>query len=138
MLNLEHRIKEIREVLKHIPTLQTGIDWIRDPSYAKEHVFKTAHKTRTPKTKKIMKPVVLYKATDKHPAQVEKVTEDIVVGHHETEAWTGMVTPATKARILKRIDDLERAVKAARQRANCQEVEKVDIGKKIMEFIIHD
>jgi hypothetical protein len=46
-----------------------------------------------------------------------------------------MITPAQKAELLERIDNLQRAVKIARQKANEQEVQKTRVANKIFDYV---
>lgn len=136
LLGLETKLKELREMAEGIPTLQPGIVWEPDPSHEGSGVFKTAHPIERLRTEKVVKPVVLYPHTDKHPAQVKEVTEDVNVGKFIDTHWSGMYTPAQKSELLGRIDTLLRAVKQARQRANCAEVVTSTIGDTLKQFII--
>ena len=52
-----------------------------------------------------------------------------------TTTWSGMISSAQKSAILGRMDKLIRATKKARQRANTQEVVKVTISKKLIDFL---
>lgn len=79
--------------------------------------------------------LVLYEATDKHPAQVKEITLDKNVAKVTTERQSGMVSPATKALWLRRISDLATAVKEARQRANMAEIEQLKVADSIHDFI---
>jgi hypothetical protein len=83
-----------------------------------------------------MKPVVLYEATDKHPAQVKESTEDVAIGKYVQTDWCSMISPAEKSRVMGRVDALIRAVKQARQRANNVDVLKVKIGKSLSDYIL--
>lgn len=134
LLGLESRLKAIRAMYVEIPTLLMSTEWQKSPAKG-EGVWEAVHPEETFKTAKTMKSMVLYEATDKHPAQIDKWDETINVGKYTKRVWTGMVTPAEKADMLERIDKLIRAVKVARQRANSVEVVKINIGKKIIDFI---
>lgn len=136
LLNLEHRTKELRELLNTIPTLQPGVDWQEDHTFNKDNVYKCHTPQETSRTKKTVRGVELSPATDRHPAQVEKVTEDVPIGKYVQTVWSGMITPAKKSRILGRLDEVEHAIKKARMRANTQAVAKLDIGRSLMDYII--
>lgn len=135
LLGLETKLKDLREVCDHIPTLQPGIVWEADPSQG-DGVYKTAHPIERLRTEKAMKAVVLYPHSDKHPAQVKEVTEDVNVGKFIDIHWSGMYSPAQKSALLGRIDTLLRAVKQARQRANCAEIVPVAIGDTLKQFLL--
>lgn len=134
LLGLETKLKQIRAIYENIPTLALGIEWVEDPQRG-EHVYKAKHLDEKHKTAKRPKSKVLYDATKEHPAQIEKWTEDEPVGMIETERWSGMLSPAEKSKFIGKVDELLRAVKQARQRANCEEVKLFDIGKAIFNYI---
>ncbi len=135
LLNLGHRIKELRNACQAIPTLAPGIDWQVDTSHTKASVYKSNNPDTKYRTKKITTPVVLYKHTDKHPAQVKEVSEDINTGRIHTEHWSGMISSSKKSQLLQRIDDLDQAIKQARMRANTQEVKVCVIGDSIRNYL---
>ncbi len=134
LLGMESRLKHLREVYEAIPTLQPGISWIPDESQGK-NIYKTEKPEEALKTETVVEPVVLYKATDRHPAQVKEVSKTNNVGKYVTYAWSGMVSPAEKSIYLEKIDKLIRAFKKARQRANTTEVVNRSIGKEIFTYI---
>ena len=134
LLGLESRLKVVRDMYANIPTLSVGTEWKQDEAKG-AGVWSIAHPEETMKTMKTTKSKVLYEATDKHPAQIDKWEEVENVGKYTKFVWCGMVTPARKSQLLDRIDTLIRAVKKARQRANSVEVVSVNVGKSIMDFI---
>ena len=135
LLGLEAKLKEIRETLEHIPTLAPGIVWEADPTQGKG-VYRMKNAQERMRTQKITKPIVLYAATDKHPAQVKEVTEDVAIGKYIETHLSGMISPADKSDLLGRIDKLTRAVKQARQRANNTDVVSVKIGSTLAGYIL--
>lgn len=139
LLGLETKLADIRKVIDAAPTLAPGVEWVPDETHRFKSVVKGKHAEVTNKTRKVIKPFVLYKATDKHPAQVEKLSEDVVVGNYRKWFWSGMISPAEKSELLGRIDLLMEAVKRARMKANEQEVShEWDAGKRIMDYILGD
>jgi hypothetical protein len=81
-------------------------------------VWQTQYPEEATKTEKSVIPVTLSPATDKHPAQVQAVTKDVVVGKFSTIKRSGAATAIQKAEALKRVDELLVEVKQARMRAN--------------------
>ena len=134
LLGLESRLKLVRESYVNIPTLPMSTEWREDPAKG-ANVFSMVHSEEVMKTAKTMKSKVLYEATEKHPAQIEKWDETENVGKYTKRAWSGMITSARKSQLLEKIDKLIRAVKTARQRANNVDVVKINIGEKMMKFI---
>jgi len=136
LLGLETKLKLIREVLQAIPTVPPGFTWTAEVNAEKSGLWRRNEIEVRQKTEKVVKPVVLYPATDKHPAQVKELSEDVQVGKYTTMHYNGMLTPLDKSRLLGRVDALARAVKQARQRANAVEVPQVAVGKAIQDFIL--
>ena len=134
LLGLETKLKHVRSVYMAIPTLPPNIKWEKDENIG-EDVYRRVHPEETFKTAKTFKHKVLYEATDKHPAQIEKWEENVDVGRYTTASWNGFISPTEKSVLLGRIDKLLRAVKKARQRANTQEVAKDEIGSALFNYI---
>jgi hypothetical protein len=134
LLGLEKKLKDIRGVYEAIPTLKPGVLWVLDPKTG-ENIYKREHDDEKFRTKKVRKNHEVSPATDKHPAQMEVYTEDLKVARIVTTEWSGMISPAEKSAYLARIDNLSRAVKEARQRANRQEVVKTSIGHLLFTYL---
>lgn len=134
LLGLESRLTTLRGVLQKMPTLDASKKWIKNT--AKEHSWKTEEPEVAAKTEKEVTPVVLYAATDKHPAQIKEVTKDVVVGRFENVRYSGAVTSRAKADALKTVDTLIAEVKKARTRANNVDVEVVNIGAVLTNLIM--
>lgn len=134
LLTVESKAKHLMEILKGAPTLQAGIAW--DPAKDKgEHVFVSRHPVVRKKTEKVMTPVVLYAATDKHPAQVKEVVNDVPVGDITETSYSGMVSSAWKNEQLEKLQKLAEAAKQARMQANDCEVVKSTIGDVLNNFL---
>lgn len=137
LLGLENRLTELREVLVNMPTVPEGIAWEPDVEKGK-NIFRSKFPQERFKTKNVLKPFVMAAATDKHPAQVEKLTEVLNVGKYQKVLWDSRVTPAQKSEILGRFDTLMSAVKTARQKANAVDVPKdAEIGSKLFNYILN-
>lgn len=138
LLALEDRMKKFRTlVCDEIPTLAPGKKWVKDDIRGKD-VWKSEIPEVREKTEQVLKPFVMYEATDKHPAQVEKLSEHKVVGTFTTDHWSGMLSPAQKAELIERVDKTIRAIKRARQRANQAEVIKEKMGKALFDYVLGD
>lgn len=134
LLTLETRLGGLRKAFESIPTLMAGPVWEWD---ADQSMYRTATPTVTFRTKKTVRAVQLAPATDKHPAQVEKVPEDVAIASIERQGWSGMWTSRAKSDILARLDALLVAVKVARQRANRVDVVRLDAGARIASFLLN-
>lgn len=135
LLGLEVKLKNLRLLYEAIPTLQPGIEWERDPSEG-EFVYRTKHPEVKIRTAKTFMSKVLYQATDKHPAQIEKWEEQKPVGKYVVTTKSSMLSVAEKSAILGRLDRLIQAVKKARQQANMQEVVPQEgVGESLFKYI---
>lgn len=123
LLGLEARLLTLRALIAKLPTLDASKKWERKQDQGK-HVWQTEAVEVTTKTEKIVTPVVLYHATDKHPAQIKETAADVVIGSFEVIRQSGAITSRQKADSLSAIDALIVEVKKSRSRAN--EVEVVD------------
>lgn len=126
LLELEKRAAEIREFIAGIPTLDPAKGFQLDPDRGK-NIYK-ARETNVNRTRKTQRALVLYEATKEHPAQVKEISVDEPIGKIQTQEWSGLITSADKADMMDRAEQLQRAVKQARSRANGVEV---DIAKTI-------
>lgn len=114
LLGLETRVTKIRELIVAIPTLDATKNWTRDANLG----CWVAPPEETTKTDKVMTPVRLAAATDKHPEQVEKVTKDVPIGLFTLIRHSGAATAVQKADAIQRVDKLLVELKQARMRAN--------------------
>lgn len=136
LLGLETKLTELRVVYEAIPTLQPGPTWQSDSAArGAGGVYRAAEPDVTFRTRKTVRPIIMAPATEHHPAQVQAVQEDLPIARITTSHKSGMITSAQKSDLLERIDQMLRAVKRARQRANATEVEKRQMGKVLFDFI---
>ena len=136
LLGMETKLRDLRQTLEAIPTLQPGTYWEEDPGFEKKGVYRSKFPKENFKTKKEICHKVLYDATAQHPAQIETWNEMINVGLNTENIWSGMISPADKSDILTRVDKVIQGVKKARQRANGTEIESSAVGKAIFDYIL--
>jgi hypothetical protein len=134
LLNMETELQELRGVYNSAPTLAPGTSWILDEQKGRG-IYKSQHQEEKQKTEKTVQFKVLVQATKEFPAQVKEWAEDRPIGKFLTETWSGMISQADKALMIGRLDKLIRAFKKARQRANGQETESMEIGQQIFDYI---
>lgn len=135
LLQLEHRLTELQKLLTAIPTLDSAKNFKIDESLGPD-VYK-AREVQTKRTEKQQIPLELAKATDKHAAQVQLISKDVVVGTLTIQEWSAMITPADKADLLVRCEALKRAVKSALSRANAVEIDKTKtIAKTMFDYVL--
>ena len=131
LLNLESKLAEIRKVYAAIPTNDPSESW----EWNEQTEWYQAEPRTTYKTKKTPHAFVAYEATPEHPAQVEVFTEDSRVGTWTTTIRSGSLAPSDKREKLERLDNLLRAVKSARQRANTAPISAVYVAKTMFDYI---
>ncbi len=132
LINLENQFKRLRDVLDGIPTLDPAENWRWDQDFGQY----VADDKVTFKTQKVIRPIVLYEATKEHPAQVQPNSEDVPIGRWFTKKFSGMKTPAEKSAMLERIDNIVRALKEARERANDIVVQEMKVADKLFSYIL--
>lgn len=132
LLWVEKRLIDLRTFVEKWPTLDPAEEWRYDTANG---VYATlgAETTRTMKTPR---PLVKAPATDKHPAQVDVYTVDVVVGWWRTIKHSGATEPTKRQATLDRIEALLAAVRQAREAANSIDVADVDHpGEAVLAYI---
>jgi len=134
LLELEKKLKDIQDLVVSVPTLDPAKGFVEDVNRGKG-IFKARDVTKT-RTKKKSEVLVLYDATKEHPAQTKEVVVDAPVGEILEQEWSGLITPAAKADMISRVEDLLRAVKKARSRANEVEIKsKPTLGQVLVNYV---
>jgi hypothetical protein len=131
LLFLEKQLTDLVTFAAKLPTLDPAFEWTFDEA---TNVWKTPPQ-RASRTKKTQRPIVLYDATEHHPAQTQLITEDVVVGHWTTIRHSGALPVAERDKFLERAEKLSRAVKVAREAANAQEVVRRHVGDKVLDYL---
>ena len=132
LMFLEHQLDNLRTFINSLPELDEMDDWSKDDQSG---LFKSAA-TKTHRTKKVAKAIVLYEATKEHPAQAQLVQEDILVGYWNQVKHSGGIEKGRKAILRDRVENLIKAVKFAREEANSIDAEKISIGSAIFEYLL--
>ncbi|TDD24079.1 hypothetical protein E1287_38460 [Actinomadura sp. KC06] len=132
LLFLEKQLTELLSLIDKLPVLDAAESWSYDES---RDVWRT-DPVETSRTKKVPRAHVLYEATEKHPAQVETFTEDVVVGTWTKVAFSGAL-PARRVNELRdRVDRLQAAVKYAREEANAADVDDRQVGEAVFAYLL--
>lgn len=135
LLGLEARLTKMRLLFAEMPTLDATKHWAKADQIG-ANIWQTQFPEEATKTEKQVIPVIMAPATDKHPAQIQAVQKDIVVGKFTTTKRSGAATAIQKAEAIKRIDELLIEVKQARMRANETEAEKGSVADKIVGILL--
>lgn len=131
LLFLEKQLDDLYTFVKKLPILDSSEDWESDP---KQDMFSTKP-IESIKTKKVTRPLVLYEATDHHPAQVKEITEDVLHGKWKTIKYSTALQAKEVNEYINRVEKLQQAVKCAREKANEKEVDKKSIGDPVFKFV---
>ena len=132
LLFLEKQLTDLHIFLSKLPVLDMSDTWTKDENRG---VYVT-QPYETNKTKKFLKHKVLYEATEHHPAQIEKWTEDSVIGKWISTKFSGAMPIKEKNKLVEKVKKLEEAVKFAREDANNTEVNQVHVGEKIFNYLL--
>lgn len=137
LLQFDKQLNAMRTVYDAIPTRDPKFDWVEDPDAGKG-VSTTAYPEQGNRLLEEIVPLVLYEATEKHPAQVKEQKKSVKVGVWTTKRWTGKISPTQKYELMSRIDQLQRAVKQAMSKANETEHSSRKIAEGLFSFINGD
>lgn len=133
LLFLEKKLVDLKTFVSKLPVLDPSVRWSEDAT--QEAGIWASEKTVTTKTKKIPRNHVLAEATDKHPAQVQMFTEDVIVGDWTTVKFSGAIPAARRATLISRVNALSDAVKVARETANATDVADRKAGAAIFGYL---
>jgi len=128
---LEKQLAELADYIRKLPTLDPAVDWEYDDNAG---LFRSAEVT-THRSTKVAKPIVLYPATDKHAAQTQLITEDVITGYWTTQRLSGAMPQGEVKEMLARIETVREAVVAAREKANMTPVSNFSIGETLLDYI---
>lgn len=131
LLFLEKQLTDLRTFIDKMPTLDESDDWRKDEATG---LFKT-EPTKTHRTAKVQEAIVLYDATEKHPAQTQLITKDIIVGYWNQVKQSGAITRGEKRKLLEKVELVLSAVKSAREEANSIEVPEKKVGADLLNYI---
>lgn len=132
LLFLEKQLTDVRTFIGKMPTLDESEEWSPDPN---SHLFRTP-KSTTHKTKKVQRPIVLYDATEHHPAQTQLISEDVIVGWWETVKHSGAIPVPRQQLLLERLDKMLKAIKFAREEANAIDAPDMSVGEAVFGYLL--
>lgn len=129
---LEKQLDDFRTFVGKLPVLDPGKSWRHEESsglYVTEPV-------RTARHKKVPRVLLKVEATEHHPAQADVVHDDVLVGYWSNVSTSGAMPDSRRRQLLDRVDALKKAVKQAREEANSNKVDELQIGKKVADWIL--
>lgn len=129
---LEKQLDDYRSFVDKLPVLDPSKAW-------KFHEGLNLHVTEPAKTsrnKKVVRVITKAEATDRHPAQTELVSDDVIAGYWSNTNTSGAMSSTRKKQLLDRVDALRKAVKQAREEANSIRIENVELGKTLQSWLL--
>ncbi len=132
LLFLEKQLTDVHTFVKALPVLDPARDWTLD----KNSGLHKTEVTKSARTNKVQRPIVLLAPTAEHPGQASLITEDQIVGYWNTVHMSGALATDVKASLVARVEKLQRAVKVAREEANCVEAPQQAVGEKVFNYIV--
>lgn len=131
LLFLEKKVTDLMTFVGKMPLRDGADNWV----YQGESNLYVTPVTKKYVTAKLQRPIVLYDATDKHPAQTQLITEDITVGSWEERRFSGAITRQEQEDMLARLRKLSTAVKVAREAANAAETTRLSVADPILNYV---
>lgn len=131
LLFLEKQVSDLSAFVEKLPVLDPSERWSKD---ANQNCWAT-EPVETAKTKKLPRVIEKSPATDKHPAQVEMVHEDVLVGYWSTVKFSGALPADRKAVLKARVAKLRAAIKIAREDANVTRVGERKLGDPVLNYL---
>jgi hypothetical protein len=134
LMQLEKQLeREVRGLIVKLPTLDPAESWV--PSASQRLGVYETPVFETHRTKKVQRAIVLYPATEQHPAQTQMVSEDVIDGYWAKKKFSGAITAADKDYLLEKCDKLIAAVKFAREQANDRTVVDQKVGSALFGYL---
>ncbi len=130
LLYFEKQLEDLKKFYASIPVLDPSVNWHKDSTTG---VYKTTSTTHRAKRKKVA--FKMADATDKHPAQVQIIEEESVVGDWLKTDTSAALSLADKTALMDRIVALKEAVVLAREKANSTDVENRKAGEALFSYL---
>jgi hypothetical protein len=131
LLFLEKQLTNLRNFVEKLPVRDGGEDW----SYQQEAALYVTPNVQTQVTAKVQEALVLYPATEQHPAQCQMISKDVVAGYWENRKFSGAISKQDQDKLVERVKKFSEAVKTAREEANHVEADSVRVGGSILDYI---
>lgn len=132
LLYLEKTLTNVKTMISKLPVLDPEVQWSPDPATG----LWRSEPEQTVRTRKVPKAFVKAPATERHPAQVDTFTEDVIVGTWAKTQFSGALPAGRKVELLARVQKLTEAVKMAREYANQTDAQERRIGATIFDFLL--
>lgn len=132
LIFLEKQVTDLRTLISRAPVLDPGESWQFNASTG---LSETAPVT-TVRTQKVVRHEVVVPPTDKHPAQVAQIPEDVPAGAWTRVKQSGALQATRRQLLLDRCTTLIEALKSARESANEAEAGSREIGDAVFSWVL--
>lgn len=132
LLEIEKHLAHYQTFISGMTTLNSDYVWELDPNSGAHRLQDPIVSTRLEKVNEVL---TLAPATKEHPAQTKLIVTDKPVGTWTETRSSGAMPIPVKKELLKRIEKLIQAVKAARGRANSHTLEEVQVADALHEYL---
>lgn len=132
LLWLEDRLEDIHTFVTKLPTLPADTEWDWDEN---QNCYRNRHEIKTARTNKIAYPLVLLEPTKEHPGQAVEKSRDEIVGYWTTHKYSGALPVKEVKEMKERVEELQKAVKFAREKANDIEVTEKKFAETVLKYI---
>lgn len=132
LLWLAREIARLHKLVEALPAVDVARDWSTD---GMEAGLRRANPVTTTLKEKIPGKFVLYDATKEHPAQVQRLDKDEVVGFWTQVNISGALERDRKEQLLRRLVKLSEAVRMAREEANTAVAEDYTEAKTVFDWL---
>jgi hypothetical protein len=132
LLYVEKELVDLQTFILTLPELDESQEWTHDDN---TRIWKTAV-VKTIKTAKLQEALVLLQPTKEHAGQAKDITVDRTVGYWNQIKHSGSMPLAAKQKLIAKIHRLIDAVKQAREEANMAEVDSIQVGKKVFDWLL--
>lgn len=133
LLWLSTELEGLHKLVSLLPVTDPGREWAATDQAPG---IRRSAPVETPFRQKIPGRFELAPATQHHPAQVQRLDTDEVVGFWTAVDYTGALTPERKDQLLGRLSALTEAVQMARQEANSAAVTEQAEGLMIFDYLL--
>jgi hypothetical protein len=131
LLFLEKQLNDLRTFVEKIPVLDPSENW----DWNENQRCYSTKPVQTQRERKVPKVIEKAPATKEHPAQTDVYMDTEVVGYWTTTKYSGAIPAERQKELLDRVEELQAAVKQARETANMEEVKQVKIGEKVLGWL---
>jgi hypothetical protein len=133
LLWLDKELAELQKLVEALPERSPALNWTEDGQAAG---IAKADPVYQDKREKVPGKFVLYEATKEHPAQVQRVDKDDVIGRTTQVNFSGAVSAKRKEDLLARLTRVRQAVKMAREDANTVVAPDQHEGEKVFGYLL--